>query len=106
MIKRFIHWLNEVLQASEYSHPDHPAHDLWKHGLPALKHKFNGHLVIGKRGEHHEDMMAAHGDGYVRGIYHKKTKQFHKHGEASHWMDSNDLMSGRQKMARGGSIMY
>lgn len=82
--------------ASEYSNPDAPQHDLWKHGVPAAKHRHDGHLVIGKRGERHEDLTDNHAE-YHHGILHKKTKQFYRTGKDTH-MDSTDLMTARQRM--------
>lgn len=100
MIKRFLVWIKEEFGIkSGYENPSNPHHDLWKHGLPALRHKFTGHMVIGKRGDAHEDMMAAHGEGHERGIYHKKEKKFYKSGKDT-VLDSTDLMTARQRMNR------
>lgn len=82
---------------SEYSKPGAPQHDLWKHGLPAIRHRHDHKMIIGKRGERHEDLSHDHA-AYEHGILHKKTKQFYRTGKDTH-MDSTDLMTARQRMA-------
>ncbi len=95
----FQEWLDEEFGIhSEYSNPKAPQHDLWKHGLPAIKHKITGHVIIGKRGDAHEDMTGNHVE-YHHGIYHKKEKKFYRTGRDTH-MDSTDLMSPRQRANR------
>lgn len=96
-MKRFLDFvLEEYGIESEYSKPDAPQHDLWKHGLPAVRHKIYKKIIIGKRGERHEDLTHDHVE-YEHGIYHKKNKQFYRTGKETH-MDSTDLMTSRQRM--------
>jgi hypothetical protein len=85
---------------SEYSKPGVPQHDLWKHGLPALRHKEYGTLIVGRRGDHHHELRGEGEHGHERGIYHRKEKKFYKCGKDTH-MDSTDLMTARQRMEHG-----
>jgi hypothetical protein len=98
-MKSFLRFVDEEYGIqSDYAHPSAPQHDLWKHGLPALRNKYTMKIVIGKRGEHHQDLADEHGT--ERGIWHRKEKKFYKCGKDTD-MDSTDLMTPRQRMERG-----
>ena len=74
--------------------------------LPAIKHPDTGKLLVGRRGETHEDIGDRHGlddrqrDQRNRGFYDPLTRQYHTKAETG--MDSADLMTPYQKMRKFG----
>jgi hypothetical protein len=73
--------------------------------VPALKHKDTGHLIGGRRGEDHEDILVRRDimheyPKWSHGFYDPKTKKFmHSHSVD---IDAPDLMTRSQRMRKYG----
>ena len=79
--------------------------DILSRGIPALKHRKTGQIIIGQRGKPHNYSLPERVYNYHNGYYDPKTKKFHpKVGEGGADnpddvvdIDSTDLMTPHQR---------
>lgn len=99
---------NAAVGLYDFAKSEHPYHDWWKKGRPAVKNDESGEVLIGDRGDLHQhilDKQFGEGieplwHGWTRGVWHPELRDFKTTEETG--LHGTDLMSKLQRMRRYG----